>query len=620
MRAPGAEPQRELRPSSRLYGQALLFVVVPLVAALAVLLVQNSLLVREERDTLESRLVEANRQAQFALTERVERTRHAAELLGGSRDVVQALARRDNEVLHSWGSRIIAAGLATEVYFLAVDGQVMARGHGNSRFGDRYSDALVSGSPADRVPYAGIVRLRGGMPAFAARMPVVRFDAQWIGSVLLYFEIAPPVLAGLGVAPDIAVELLPGSAPGDAEVRKEYSNVTGTFDVAAGGERFHLRLTRSAPEELDRLQRLNLTLWVLAAFALFAMPALTAYALHRLLLPARLLHRQLSDFAAGRSSPGTLLREIRSLAAGRNELAAIAAAVADALEALQAAQSDLVQAQKLAGLGAMVAGVSHEIGTPLGNSLVATTTLRARAQELDAEIAQGSLRRSSLERFLAHCAEATRILESSLNRASGLLKSFKQVAVDEASGGRREFGLAEVVADVVLTMSPTLKRPPVEVAIEVPEDIRMDSFPGALSQVLANLIQNAALHGLEGAARGRVRVDGAARGERVVLRVADDGRGIPPEVIDRVFDRFFTTRAGKGGSGLGLHICRELVTGILGGTISVQSQSGAGATFTVELPRVAPQSGAPGEGAPKGATAGGAETPPAAFRLGSARR
>lgn len=258
------------------------------------------------------------------------------------------------------------------------------------------------------------------------------------------------------------------------------------------------------------------------------------------------------------------------------------------LQNLQQAQNQLVQSDKLAALGSLVAGVAHELNTPIGNALMAVSTLRDRLQTFQARMASG-LRRSDLEGFVQQVSTAEEIAERNLHRAAELVSSFKQVAVDQTSSQRRGFDLAELVHEIELTLQPMLKRTPYTLEAEVPTGIRLDSYPGPLGQVLANLIQNAVLHGLEGRETGHIRLQAHADAHGVTLSVSDDGRGIPRHLHERIFDPFFTTKLGQGGSGLGLHIVHNIVTGILGGQIALESEPDQGTTFRLDFPRTAPR-------------------------------
>ncbi len=263
-------------------------------------------------------------------------------------------------------------------------------------------------------------------------------------------------------------------------------------------------------------------------------------------------------------------------------------ALSSALDDLRRAQTELVRSEKLASLGALVAGVAHELNTPIGNAVMVASTLADRQREFEAAIAAG-LRRSTLADFLATAREAAQVLNRNLQRAAELVGSFKQLAVDQSSYQRRRFELAEVLQEVVLALSPTLRRSAVLLQHEVAPGLVLDSYPGPLSQVLVNLITNALTHAFEPGAAGTIRVRAGLAGEdRLWLRLADDGRGIAPEHLGRIFDPFFTTRLGQGGSGLGLHIVYTLVTGLLGGRIEVHSAPGTGCEFVIELPLVAP--------------------------------
>lgn len=258
-----------------------------------------------------------------------------------------------------------------------------------------------------------------------------------------------------------------------------------------------------------------------------------------------------------------------------------------ALQHLQQTQDRLVQSEKLASLGALVAGVAHELNTPIGNGLMAASTLQARLHEFEQRYAAG-LRRSDMEVFLQQLRDGLTVAIRNLERSSSLIKSFKQVSVDQTSEQKRRFDLRELVDSILLTLHPMLKRLPYRVEVAIAPGLMMDSYPGALGQVLTNLIQNAVLHGLDGRPQGLIQISAEAGGEQVRLTVADDGHGIDPAQQRHLFDPFYTTRLGQGGSGLGLFIVRNIVTGILQGSISVHSAPGEGMRLVLGLRRAVP--------------------------------
>jgi signal transduction histidine kinase len=205
------------------------------------------------------------------------------------------------------------------------------------------------------------------------------------------------------------------------------------------------------------------------------------------------------------------------------------------------------------------------------------------------------LRRSTLIEFVDRLEDGTEIAVRNLQRANDLIASFKQVAVDQTSVQRRRFRLAALVHEILVTLNPTIRRTPFRVDVEVPEELVLDSYPGPLGQVLTNLLTNAVGHGLEGRSQGTIRIAARMLDEaQVLLEVVDDGAGIPPELRERIFDPFVTSKLGRGGTGLGLHIVWNTVTVVLGGSIAVDSDPGQGTGFRIVLPLTAPQQGAAG--------------------------
>lgn len=271
------------------------------------------------------------------------------------------------------------------------------------------------------------------------------------------------------------------------------------------------------------------------------------------------------------------------------KLASANAELGEALESLKLAQNELVRAEKLAALGSLVAGVAHELNTPIGNSVTVTSTLQDKTVEFAKAVAAGKLRRSTLDGYLEDARTASELLLRSLTQANELVGSFKQVAVDQASAQRRRFDLRLVVEEVATTLAPMLRKTPFKLELELADNVVMDSYPGPVGQVITNLVTNSLAHAFEGREAGVMHLKAARRGLHGVEMVfTDDGVGIPESDMKRVFDPFFTTKLGRGGSGLGLHIVYNLVTRVLGGRIQATSKVGAGTRFQIILPMKAP--------------------------------
>jgi signal transduction histidine kinase len=258
-----------------------------------------------------------------------------------------------------------------------------------------------------------------------------------------------------------------------------------------------------------------------------------------------------------------------------------------ALKSLTAMQAELLRSEKLAGLGSLVVGIAHELNTPIGNCLMAASTLQERGAEFEQQAAQG-LTRAGMNQFVQTVRQGAEILMRGLGHAAELVGRFKQLSVDPSGMQRGSFLLTEAMAEIIASLRPMTGT--ADLVCQIPAELMLDSFPVQLSQVISSLVGNALLHGFAGRPPGTVTVTAeAAPDNRVRITVCDDGVGIPAASLGRVFDPFFTTRLGHGGSGLGLHIAYNLVHNVLGGTIEVRSEAGQGACFTLLLPRVAPQ-------------------------------
>lgn len=290
----------------------------------------------------------------------------------------------------------------------------------------------------------------------------------------------------------------------------------------------------------------------------------------------------LQDFTERRRSEENV-RRLNSELNERNQQ------LAETLEKLHQTQAELVHKAKLASLGAMVAGVAHELNTPVGTALMAITTLAAHQRNFEQSATNG-ISRLALDTFMHSVREATELLERNLIRTSNLINSFKKVAADQSGELRSDFDLSEVVHEVSQELSATLSKIPYQLLNEVPTGIHLNSFSDALRQVLINLIDNVLKHAFDGMSEGRIRIRAQLIDKDMVRILLDDnGSGIAEQYIERVFDPFFTTKMGQGSSGLGLNIVHNIVTNILGGRIEVHSIVAQGTQFDIELPLTAPQ-------------------------------
>jgi signal transduction histidine kinase len=261
----------------------------------------------------------------------------------------------------------------------------------------------------------------------------------------------------------------------------------------------------------------------------------------------------------------------------------------NALHELNAAQQNLIDAERLAALGGLVAGVAHEVNNPIGISLTVASSFARRTEMFEAELrSETGLRRSQLEDFVRTSREAASQLVGNLHRAGELIQSFKQVAVDRSHAERRLFNLSEATDQIVASLRPALKKASIALKVEVPEGLVIDGYPGSYGQILTNLFLNAANHAFADGRSGAITISAKPRGsDDVEIIFSDNGAGMTPDVQRQAFDPFFTTRRNEGGTGLGLHIVYNLVTQQLGGRMMLDSRLGQGTTFRIIMPRAA---------------------------------
>ncbi len=256
----------------------------------------------------------------------------------------------------------------------------------------------------------------------------------------------------------------------------------------------------------------------------------------------------------------------------------------DKVDELNKTRQELIQSEKMAALGQLVAGVAHEINTPVGVGLSAISFLETEAKNFTKSYKDGTMKRTDLDGFLANVNESSGMILYNLERAIGLIKSFKQVAVDQTTEELRTFNVKSYMEEIIISLRPKINQTQHKIVVNGDVNLEITSYPGALSQIMTNLIINSLLHAYDANEVGNLTIDFNLQSDKLILQYQDDGKGIPPESIDKIFDPFFTTARSKGGTGLGLHIVYNLVTQTLNGKISVTSQINQYTVFTLEIP------------------------------------
>jgi len=264
--------------------------------------------------------------------------------------------------------------------------------------------------------------------------------------------------------------------------------------------------------------------------------------------------------------------------------------VAERTQELASAMDHLIQSEKLASLGNLVAGFAHELNTPLGNTLTASSTLLEKNNELIEQIKTGKLKKSILDQYLTESSMTAQLIERNARRASNMISNLKQVAVDTASSKARHFNLNQIVNETLITLSPSLKHQNVTIENTIPSHIHLNSYPGSLEQIITNLVNNAVIHAFTEQSNATIKIHAESIDlEFTQITISDNGCGMSDSIKSKVFDPFFTTKFGQGGSGLGLYLAYSLVIGTLGGQLQLETTEGIGSTFIITLPNQAPQ-------------------------------
>lgn len=260
------------------------------------------------------------------------------------------------------------------------------------------------------------------------------------------------------------------------------------------------------------------------------------------------------------------------------------AELANSMGNLQLAKDQLVESERMASLGGLVAGITHDVNTPLGVGVTAASFLQERLGNLKTSFEEKSLTTKNMENFINEAEQTANLLLTNLNRASELIASFKQVAVDQTSETEREINLNDYIRDIIKSLKPSFKHSNHEIVVNCPEDLYIRCAPGAIAQIVTNMIVNSLVHGFEDTNDGKISLDVSADNNTIEMRYRDNGKGLSNDDLDKLFDAFFTTKRGEGGSGLGTHIMYNLVTQSLSGHIEAQSKPGDGLQYTIRFP------------------------------------
>jgi signal transduction histidine kinase len=254
------------------------------------------------------------------------------------------------------------------------------------------------------------------------------------------------------------------------------------------------------------------------------------------------------------------------------------------IEERKRTEKQLVQSEKMAALGDLVAGVAHEINTPLGIGVTGISYLNDATRAFKKVFTAGDATKTDLENFIEDCEESCQVTLSNLNRAAKLVAGFKQIAVDQSSDEKRFFNVRQYIDEILFSLYPRIKKTQHTIHVDVPGDLDMNSYPGAFSQILTNLVMNSLLHGFEEMEKGTITITVKIQDRSIILCYEDNGKGMTQAQQKKIFDPFFTTKRGSGGTGLGMHLVFNLVSKKLNGEINCTSTVDKGTFFTITMP------------------------------------
>jgi signal transduction histidine kinase len=257
----------------------------------------------------------------------------------------------------------------------------------------------------------------------------------------------------------------------------------------------------------------------------------------------------------------------------------------ETIEKLRSTRDQLLLSERMAALGSLVSGIAHEINTPMSIGITAASYMNERTRNIMAEWDAQNLTREALEQYLRDTGESSGIVLANLDHAARIIKSLKQVAVDQQLDEHREFELVSYIKDIIMSLKHQLRPGKHQIALESGNPVLVDTYPGVITQVINNLVFNSITHGFGDREGGQIRISARDEGDDVILVYRDDGRGLAEDELKHIFEPFYTTRRGQGGTGLGMNIVQNLVRDKLKGSIEIAQPEGGGAGFVIRFPR-----------------------------------
>ncbi len=339
------------------------------------------------------------------------------------------------------------------------------------------------------------------------------------------------------------------------------------------------------------IRRIIIVFFVLSLIIAISLSMSLFYYLRRLIVsPILSMRDRVAEFDRKLEPIVPRLERRNELQLLERQLSLMSSDIAERNRKISAIYRQLLRSEKLASLGALVAGLSHEMNTPLGNAVTLVSNCSQTITDFRDRVGSQNLTRTELDNFIGYIEEAVVHVQLNINRAAGLVRDLKQVAVDQGSMRRREFDLREVTEEVIHTIFHMVKNRPIEITNSVEGDIKLNNYPGPLEQVITNLISNSLAHGFGPEDSGEIQISGKKNGGMVYLEYSDDGIGIPEDLRERVFEPFYSSKIGQGGTGLGLFLVQNIVSGVFNGHIILEAAQPRGVRILIEFPAEPPES------------------------------